>query len=320
MQHLNTAQEEYDAFVSKNSQIPRITRTSSDESSPSDNESGQSQSSYTGRSSSGSGSNNMAAVVASPNTTFRLPTTRFDANTGPKGVIADAQSFSRARKTSFRQTFFALSQGLVEKVNPTAGNSRTPSPGRRPRNGERRGSREKDDGSEGSEEDSFMQTWRMNRKAELEAKPSEVRTRRKSPSKRRFGKLARVDASGYLDAIERVTADTVVVVLVYDKRVSHTPNPLSFKTVMLTTSSQLSVSSIVEDALSNLARKHETTRFVKITADEAEMDIVAVPAILAYQAGELIANLVSVVDEIPDGRELSSVSLELLLRQRSVLQ
>lgn len=45
------------------------------------------------------------------------------------------------------------------------------------------------------------------------------------------------------------------------------------------------------------------------------MDAACVPAILAYKAGELFANLVAVIDEMPAGRDLSSMSLELLLKQ-----
>ena len=81
---------------------------------------------------------------------------------------------------------------------------------------------------------------------------------------------------------------------------------------------QSTVSAIVEEALSNLARKHETTRFVKLVYQEAEMDMAAVPAILAYKGSELIANLVSLIDEIPAGRDMGASSLEWLL-QRYVL-
>jgi hypothetical protein len=45
------------------------------------------------------------------------------------------------------------------------------------------------------------------------------------------------------------------------------------------------------------------------------MDPAGVPAILAYKAGELFANLVSVIDELPAGRDLSTSSLEFVLRQ-----
>ena len=45
------------------------------------------------------------------------------------------------------------------------------------------------------------------------------------------------------------------------------------------------------------------------------MDIAAVPAIIAYKDGEIIANLVSLIDEIPLGEDMSAGSLETLLRR-----
>ena len=86
-------------------------------------------------------------------------------------------------------------------------------------------------------------------------------------------------------------------------------------TAMKTKSSQSTVSGVVEDAVSTIARKHEFTRFVKMNYRDAEMTPAAVPAILAYRAGDLVANLVSVIDEIPAGRDLSISSLELVLKQ-----
>ena len=72
---------------------------------------------------------------------------------------------------------------------------------------------------------------------------------------------------------------------------------------------------MVEDATLTLARKHATSRFVKLHYLDAEMDEVAVPGILAYKGGECFANLVSVINEIPDGKDLSSSTLEGLLQQ-----
>ena len=48
---------------------------------------------------------------------------------------------------------------------------------------------------------------------------------------------------------------------------------------------------------------------------EAEMDVDVVPAILAYRGGELFHSIMSVVDEIPSGRSLSTESLELVLQR-----
>lgn len=45
------------------------------------------------------------------------------------------------------------------------------------------------------------------------------------------------------------------------------------------------------------------------------MDPAVVPAVLAYKGGELFANIMRIVDEIPPGRSLSTDSLELVLRR-----
>ena len=78
---------------------------------------------------------------------------------------------------------------------------------------------------------------------------------------------------------------------------------------------QSEVSGMVEDCLPALARKHTTTRFVKLHYLEAEMDPVSVPAILGYKRGELFANLVSLIDEIPADQTLNTQSLETLFKQ-----
>ena len=71
----------------------------------------------------------------------------------------------------------------------------------------------------------------------------------------------------------------------------------------------------MEDCLNTLCRRYPTTRFVKLHHIEAEMEASVVPAVLAYRAGELFANIIRIVDEIPPGRNLSTDSLELVLRR-----
>lgn len=149
-----------------------------------------------------------------PSDTYHIPsTTTFNANTGPKGVIADAKSFDTAKKRSFRQTLRAYSNG--ELSPPLFGKSKKPA---------FNFSREKSpspDASADDDEDEFMRTWRANRLKELAHMNQNVRTRRSSPSMRKYGTLVTVDPIGYLDAIEKVHADTAVVVLIYDDQVSH---------------------------------------------------------------------------------------------------
>ncbi|KAL9006779.1 MAG: hypothetical protein Q9188_000466 [Gyalolechia gomerana] len=227
-----------------------------------------------------------------PSDTYHIPsTTTFNANTGPKGVIADAKSFDTAKKRSFRQTLRAYSNS--ELSPPLFGKSKKPAFNI---------SREKSpspDASADDDEDEFMRTWRANRLNELAHMNQDVRTRRSSPSMRKYGTLVTVDPIGYLDAIEKVHADTTVVVLIYDD--------------------QSDVSQLVEDALHSLARKHATSRFVKLHYLDAEMDQIAVPGILAYKRGDCFANLVSIVNEIPAGREFSASTLELIMQQHKIL-
>jgi hypothetical protein len=134
-------------------------------------------------------------------TAYHLPTTIFDANTGPKGVIADAQSFDRAKKRSFRRTLLAISN-TASNLQPF-GKSR----------GE---SKEVESSSESSDDEEFMRQWRENRMRELQANSQQ---RRSSPSKRRYGTFDDVDANGYLDTVERIPNETVVVVCIHDPRV-----------------------------------------------------------------------------------------------------
>ena len=135
----------------------------------------------------------------------------FHANTGPKGVIADARSFETAKKRSFRQTLSALSHGTSpplfgskNKKQFDYSREKSPSP----------------DLSASSEDEEFMNKWRANRLDELLAMKQQDSGRRRSPSKRKYGSVVAVDPVGYLDAIEKVHADTVVVVLIYDDEVS----------------------------------------------------------------------------------------------------
>jgi hypothetical protein len=129
---------------------------------------------------------------------YTVPSTVFEANTGPKGVIADAQSFERARKRSFRRTLLSVA-GLDSYSKTAKAESRM----------------QKQSPPSEADEDEFMRRWRESRLQELEQRSQ----RRPSPSKRIYGDVSTVDAVGYLNAIERVASETVVVVCIYDPEV-----------------------------------------------------------------------------------------------------
>ena len=176
----SAAQDEFDAFYNNN-QDTQLRRHPEDRSDSSDNDSTTLHS-----------ENEEERALTSNSST-----TQFDANTGPKGVIADARSFESAKKRGFRQTLYAFSNSFSREK------SKSPSP----------------EVSADDEEDDFMRQWRANRLDELSRNNQDVRTRRQSPSQRRYGSLVTVDPSGYLDAVEKVHAYTTVVVLIYDDEV-----------------------------------------------------------------------------------------------------
>ena len=188
----SAAQDEFDALYNNN-QDPRLRSHPEDRSDSSDNDS---TTLHSGNEDERTLTSN--STTAMPHATTYLPTTtQFDANTGPKGVIADARSFETAKKRSFRQTLYAFSNNFSREK------SKSPSP----------------EVSADDEEDDFMRQWRANRIDELSRNNQDIRTRRQSPSQRRYGSLVTVDPSGYLDAVEKVHAYTTVVVLIYDDEV-----------------------------------------------------------------------------------------------------
>ncbi|ELR06947.1 hypothetical protein GMDG_08181 [Pseudogymnoascus destructans 20631-21] len=156
-------------------------------------------------------------------------------------------------------------------------------------------------GEEALEEDEeFLEKWREERRRELERDGSDIRNRRTSPSVRRFGRFDEVDALGYLDAIEKVGWETVVVVFVYDI--------------------ECAVSQVIEEALTPLVATHPEIHFVKVHYDDIEFDNAGVPAMLAYkQQGELFANLTYIIDQIPEDTNFDTQALKNVLRKHKVL-
>lgn len=73
---------------------------------------------------------------------------------------------------------------------------------------------------------------------------------------------------------------------------------------------QSDISYQIEEYLAVLAQRHLTTRFVRLSHLDAEMDAAGVPAILAYRHAELFANLVSVVDLFPSSASASAAMEE----------
>jgi len=158
---------------------------------------------------------NMRMPASNNGGTLHLPHRDFDMGrtTGVKGVIADARSFEEARNKTggWRQRF-------SRSVSATRSDKRTSS-----------ATFLKDDGEgSASEDDEFLERWRQQRRMEIQEVGSNIRNRRTSPSVRRYGRFDEVDALGYLDAIEKVGRETIVVVFVYDPDVRFLPSSLQY--------------------------------------------------------------------------------------------
>jgi hypothetical protein len=64
-----------------------------------------------------------------------------------------------------------------------------------------------------------------------------------------------------------------------------------------------------------VAKRNDTTRFIKLHNSDAEMEEEGLPAVLAYKRGDKVAGLVPLLNELPDDSELSAVSLETCFRR-----
>ncbi|KAK5119106.1 hypothetical protein LTR62_000317 [Meristemomyces frigidus] len=222
-----------------------------------------------------------------------IPLTRYNANTGPKGVISDAQHFRDSRR-QHRDSIRSPSTLATHVQNGLSLDDQV--------HAEKRAAEEAGRENNGGEEDeglddNFMKRWRDSRLRELQHRGGHnaPRMHNRMPSRRMWGSLTAVDGEGYLDAVDKSPADTVVIVYIYDE--------------------YSEVSCLIEEHIRVLARRRPETRFVKMHYLDAEMEPAGVPALLAYRGGEKFAGLVPVIDEVPDEAEVDDVTLENLLRR-----
>ncbi|GAB0136665.1 hypothetical protein EsDP_00004959 [Epichloe bromicola] len=286
----SAAQEEFDNLVAKNAARETVRPEDRDNGShlPQEDEVDEETSYRNAR---------IEAAMRAPTgaSELKLPPASFDRgrSTGVKGVIADARSFETARKSkwidraksSARRSILGIA-GAVQNGHGSQSESETDS-----------------DALSGidSDEETFLQQWRETRRRELESEANRaVRTRRTSPSVRIYGRLDEVDALGYLDAIEKVSRETKVVVFVHDH--------------------ECDVSAAIESALLPLVEANTTIHFVKVHYEDMELDNAAVPALLAYRnQGDLFANLTGIIEMMPDQDSYSTSSLKALLEKHRVL-
>lgn len=141
----------------------------------------------------------------------KIPQMKYGANTGPKGVISDAQLFREQRRQHRTAT---------KDLSPSPQPESTPSFGQQL--GMERLALQEEHGNldelDDDMDDEFLVRWRSQRIEELQT------GRRDSPSslghrKHGNGSVATVDADGFLHAVEG-SGSAVVVVYIYDDLVS----------------------------------------------------------------------------------------------------
>ena len=141
-----------------------------------------------------------------------IPITRYEANTGPKGVISDAQNFRDSRRihrTSMRSNSTLPSQAM----RAVSLNDATPS--------EKFGESDEDEDDEGDHD--FMRRWRNSRLRELQSGPRDSKLHSRERRQRFWGGLPTVDGMGFLDAVDKSPPGTVVVVYIFDDYVRPAP-------------------------------------------------------------------------------------------------
>lgn len=235
-----------------------------------------------------------------------LPPASFDSGraTGVKGVIADARNYENARRSKWSEKMRNARRSVIEFASVKSASDKSDS-----------------ELSGNEDEESFLKQWRESRRRELESEDrSSVRNRRTSPSARTYGRFEEVDAMGYLDAIEKVSRETTVVVFVYDHEVCEfVPHPFVVHSAA-DLRVQSDVCSTIEHAMLPLVRSNTAIRFVKVHYEEIEFDQAGVPAVLAYKnQGDLFANLTALIDMIPDEEDFDSDSLKKLFQEYRII-
>lgn len=155
----------------------------------------------------------------------RIPNLRYVANTGPKGVIADAQDFrqqKRVHRLISRSSKASLtSERQAEPPGRTFGQQQRTEKAIEALelgNGSEGEGEDGDDYDDG-DDDEFVAQWRNGRMQELRLGSRKNSGLGSRQLEIHYGGVSVVDAQGYLDAVEGSGPATVVAVYIYDDMV-----------------------------------------------------------------------------------------------------
>ncbi|KAG2173766.1 hypothetical protein INT43_005186, partial [Umbelopsis isabellina] len=203
--------------------------------------------------------------------------------TGPKGVLADYEYHKQLKNEASQARLRAYHKRMVENAITTTSYGQD----QQELILEHRVS-DDEDLLEDSDQDAIL-AYRQQRLQEL-AKMSNSSVRRQQKV---FGTMEDIDADQYASVIDTEWKTVPIIIHLYDESIPHCRE--------------------VDSILSDLARKFSLARFVRVSAEELEFDLVGSSAILAYRGGILVANLVRLVDYVNDRFDMESVE-DVLIR------
>ncbi|CEG73069.1 hypothetical protein RMATCC62417_08519 [Rhizopus microsporus] len=207
--------------------------------------------------------------------------------TGPKGVKADHDYYQKIQQNSKAREIAAYNARVLAKAPMTT----TYAEDKR-QEGLLILEHKNDDDDNDDEVIKMYRQKRLNELRNMKANNHLLRQQQKV-----FGHVNDVNVDEYLKAIDNEWKTVPVIVHIYDKRI-----PACNK---------------LDEYLIDLAKKYALAKFIRIHATEIDFDLVGSPAILAYQGGILIANLVRIIDEV--GQRFDVESIEDILQRHGAL-
>jgi len=208
-------------------------------------------------------------------------------NTGPKGVVQDWRRFKQL-ETERRKEADREKAELVKKLAHTCRSHL-------------------DDEKEQRADDALMQELEMELddldkeflKQYQEKRLEELRKTYEAMPK--FGKVLNISKDEFVEAIDKEKPTVTVIVHLFEDRIGGCD--------------------VMNKCLDCLALEYPTVKFCRIRASEAKLSyrfsVSAVPALLSYKGGELIANFIQMCDEL--GNEFCSSDVEGFLLEHGLL-
>ncbi|KAF9997501.1 hypothetical protein BGZ80_005744 [Entomortierella chlamydospora] len=226
---------------------------------------------------------------------IKYPERETGANTGPKGVIADQKYHQQQQLHERLSSQQAYNARMLAKA-PTTTTYR--------QDRERELQEKKAQGLLDDDDLKALEKEEEDEKAILERirgkRLQEMAWAAKANSgagKKMFGSLMEMNSTQYVNAIDTEKKDVTVVIHIYNEY-----NPACKK---------------LDECLIQLAGRYATSKFIRIKAREVDFDEEVCPTVLAYRAGDLIANLVMITYELSE--KFDAAELEELFTTNKVL-